>query len=55
MLNPNYVVGFVDGEGCFCITINKNGNRVDKIQALKHGDSLDALDAHVQWGATEIT
>ena len=153
MLNPNYVVGFVDGEGCFCITINKNDDRlsevrlifeielreddepilrsiqelldcgkiyrldysryqqwrphvkykvsnftdinekiipfftqyplqakkrvdfeafceaaklikvkayltpegVERIQALRHRDSLDALDAHVQWGAAEIT
>lgn len=23
MLDPNYIVGFVDGEGCFCISINK--------------------------------
>ena len=28
---------------------------IEKIRALKHRDSLDALDAHVQWGATEIT
>ena len=153
MLNPDYIVGFVDGEGCFCITINKNGNRlpevrlifeiemreddepilrniqerlgcgniyrleyeryrkwrphvkykvsnfsdisnriipffrqyplqakkrldfdkfcqvagiieakghltkqgIERVRALRHGDSLDALDAHVQWGATEIT
>ena len=153
MLNPNYIVGFVDGEGCFSITINKNDGRlpeirlifeielreddepilqeihkvldcgniyrldyeryakwrphvklkvsnftdisckiipffqryppqakkrlqfeqfcfvaelikrkahltqqgVDKIRALKHRDSLDALDAHVQWGVPEIT
>jgi hypothetical protein len=153
MLNPDYIVGFVDGEGCFSISFNKNGNRlpevrlifeielreddesilreiqktldcgniyhleysryakwrphvklkvsnfpdisqkiipffqqhplqakkrlqfeqfchaaelikskqhltlegVEKIRALRHRDSLDALDAHVQWGATEIT
>ena len=153
MLNPNYIVGFVDGEGCFCVSSNKNGprlpdvrllfeielreddeeilhkikevldcgniyhlnyeryekwrphvkykvsnfqdiygkvipffkkyplqakklasfeifcqvaefiktkqhltaNGIAKIQALKHKDSLDALDAHVQWGATVIT
>jgi hypothetical protein len=153
MLNPNYIVGFVDGEGCFSISLNKNGNRlpevrlifeielreddepilheisealgygniyrleyaryakwrphvklkisnftdisqkvipffqryppqakkrfqfeqfcqvaeliktkehltaagIEKIKALKHRDSLDALDAHVQWGAPEIT
>ena len=28
---------------------------IAKIQTLKHKDSLDALDAHVQWGVTEIT
>ena len=153
MLNPNYVVGFVDGEGCFSISFNKNNGRLPevrlmfeielreddeqimheirkllgcgniyhlkyeryakwrphvklkvsnftdisskvipffkkyplqakkrlqfdqfcqaaelikakrhltpdgivKIQNIKHEDSLDALDAHVQWGATEIT
>lgn len=153
MLHPSYIVGFVDGEGCFSITINRNGDRlpevrlifeielreddepilreisktldcgniyrleyaryakwrphvklkisnftdistkiipffkryplqakkrldfekfclaaelikakqhlssdgVARIRALKHRDSLDALDAHVQWGATEIS
>ena len=153
MLNPHYIVGFTDGEGCFCISINQNGPRlpevrllfeielreddraileqirevfdcgniyrlnyarydkwrphvkykvsnftdiytkiipffkryplrakklhsfetfchaaeliktkqhltvegIAKIQALKHKDSLDALDAHVQWGEPEIT
>jgi hypothetical protein len=153
MLNPNYIVGFVDGEGCFCISLNKNGERlpevrlifeielreddepilreiqatlgcgtiyhleyeryakwrphvklkvsnftdisqkiipffqryplqakkqydfekfcqaakliqtkqhltlegIEQIRTLKHRDSLDALDAHVQWGAPEIT
>ena len=153
MLNPHYIVGFVDGEGCFSISLNKNDNRlpevrlifeielreddeailreiqatlgcgniyrleyeryakwrphvklkvsnftdisqkiipffqryplqakkrlqferfclaaeliktkehlttegIGKIRTLKQRDSLDALDAHVQWGATEIT
>lgn len=153
MLNPHYIVGFVDGEGCFSISLNKNGDRlpevrlifeielreddepilreiqatlacgniyrleyeryakwrphvklkvsnfpdistkiipffqryplqakkrlqfkqfcqvaeliktkqhltpegIEQIRALKRRDSLDALDAHVQWGATEIT
>jgi hypothetical protein len=153
MLNPHYIVGFVDGEGCFSISLNKNGNRlpevrlifeielreddepilheiqkmlacgtiyrleyaryakwrphvklkvsnfadisqkiipffqryplqakkklqfeqfcqvaeliktkqhltlagIEQIQALRHRDSLDALDTHVQWGVTEIT
>ena len=34
MLNPNYVVGFVDGEGCFSITINKNDNRLPEVRLL---------------------
>jgi hypothetical protein len=153
MLNPHYIVGFVDGEGCFSISLNKNDDRlpevrlifeielreddepilqeirealncgniyrleyaryakwrphvklkvsnftdistkiipffqryplqakkrlqfekfcyvaeliktkqhltpegIEQIRALKRRDSLDALDAHVQWGATEIT
>jgi hypothetical protein len=28
---------------------------IEQIRALKRKDSLDALDAHVQWGASEIT
>ena len=28
---------------------------VDRIREIKHKDSLDALDTHVQWGAAEIT
>lgn len=31
MLNPHYIVGFVDGEGCFSITINKNGDRLPEV------------------------
>lgn len=27
MLDPNYIVGFVDGEGCFSITVNKHKDR----------------------------
>jgi len=23
-LNPNYIVGFVDGEGCFCVSVSKH-------------------------------
>ena len=26
---------------------------IEQIRRIRHGDSLDALDAHVQWGATE--
>jgi len=30
MLNPIYIVGFVDGEGCFCVAVNKHGkNRLE--------------------------
>ena len=34
MLDPNYIVGFVDGEGCFCITQNRNGNRLPEVRLL---------------------
>jgi hypothetical protein len=34
MLNPHYVVGFVDGEGCFCISLNKNGNRLPEVRLM---------------------
>jgi len=34
MLNPNYIVGFVDGEGCFSITVNKNGNCLPEVRLL---------------------
>ena len=27
MLDPNYIVGFVDGEGCFSITVNRHKGR----------------------------
>lgn len=34
MLNPHYIVGFVDGEGCFSISLNKNGNRLPEVRLL---------------------
>ncbi len=34
MLDPNYIVGFVDGEGCFSITINKNGKRLPEVRLI---------------------
>lgn len=34
MLNPHYIVGFVDGEGCFSITINKNANRLPEVRLI---------------------
>ena len=34
MLDPNYIVGFVDGEGCFSITVNKNGNALPEVRLL---------------------
>lgn len=34
MLNPHYIVGFVDGEGCFSITINKNDDRLPEVRLI---------------------
>jgi len=34
MLNSNYIVGFVDGEGCFSITINKNDDRLPEVRLI---------------------
>jgi hypothetical protein len=34
MLNPHYVVGFVDGEGCFSISLNKNGDRLPEVRLI---------------------
>jgi len=34
MLNPNYIVGFVDGEGCFSITVNKNDDRLPEVRLI---------------------
>jgi hypothetical protein len=34
MLDSQYIVGFVDGEGCFSITINKNSGRLPEIRLL---------------------
>ena len=34
-LNPNYIVGLVDGEGCFCVSFNKHkGNRLLEVRLL---------------------
>lgn len=34
MLNPHYIVGFVDGEGCFSITVNRNESRLPEVRLL---------------------
>lgn len=34
MLNPNYVVGFVDGEGCFSVTINKKYKDIPEVRLI---------------------
>lgn len=34
MLNPHYIVGFVDGEGCFSISFNKNGDRLPEVRLI---------------------
>ena len=34
-LNPNYIVGFVDGEGCFSVTFNKHeSNRLLEVRLI---------------------
>ncbi len=32
MLNPHYVTGFVDGEGCFAITISRKRFKVPEVR-----------------------
>ncbi|MCX6812528.1 MAG: LAGLIDADG family homing endonuclease [Candidatus Berkelbacteria bacterium] len=32
MLNPFYIVGFVDGEGCFCISFSKHTGRKTEVR-----------------------
>jgi hypothetical protein len=34
MLNPHYISGFVDGEGCFSISFNKNGVRLPEVRLI---------------------
>lgn len=34
VLNPNYIAGFVDGEGCFSITVNKRNERLPEVRLL---------------------
>lgn len=34
MLNPHYIVGFVDGEGCFSVSLNKNGDRLPEVRLI---------------------
>lgn len=34
VLNPHYIVGFVDGEGCFSITLNRNGTRLPEARLI---------------------
>lgn len=34
MLNPHYIVGFVDGEGCFAVTVNKNSDRLPEVRLI---------------------
>jgi hypothetical protein len=34
MLNPQYVVGFVDGEGCFSITFNRNRTELPEVRLI---------------------
>jgi LAGLIDADG endonuclease len=34
MLNPWYVVGFTDGEGCFSVTVNKRNQIIPEIRLI---------------------
>ena len=34
MLNPHYISGFVDGEGCFSISFNKNDDRLPEVRLI---------------------
>lgn len=34
MLNPHYIVGFVDGEGCFSINLNKNNDYIPEVRLI---------------------
>ena len=34
MLDPQYIVGFVDGEGCFCITHNRHRGTLPEIRLI---------------------
>lgn len=33
-LNPNYIVGLVDGEGCFCVSINRKNSLKPEVRLL---------------------
>lgn len=33
-LNPNYIVGLVDGEGCFCVSINRKNSSKPEVRLL---------------------
>lgn len=34
MLDPNYIAGFVDGEGCFSVTVTKRNKRIPEVRLL---------------------
>lgn len=34
MLDPNYIVGFTDGEGCFSITVNNKNRNIPEIRLI---------------------
>jgi len=60
-LNPMWIAGFVDGEGCFSVSVHRNPymrrHRGWQIQAAfhvyqhsSHGDVLNALRSHFECG-----
>lgn len=51
-LDPNYIVGFVDGEGCFCITRDKSSYRLLFEIELRENDKpiLEAIQSTLGCG-----
>ena len=61
MLDPEYVLGLVDGEGCFSVRLNKSQRRRAKVELkfslkLRHQDKnvLDELKSFFRCGAVYI-
>src|SRR5438034_93032 len=57
VLNPNWIVGFVDGEGCFSVSVHKNdiirktnGWQLQAaFQVYQHRDSVAVLEELVAY------
>jgi hypothetical protein len=57
VLNPNWLVGFVDGEGCFCVSVHRSSmmhrgrewQLQPSFQVYQHQDHRDVLDSMVKF------